>query len=113
MRDCVRFPPFIRPLKDFLSRTEHFVQRFLKVRGALRELLSHLCNILFEALLDLLAEELLQSPVAKAFGMLRGMVGDNVGDKSAREPLRPLVRVLREKGIERPPGAAIARRRRL
>ena len=94
MRDRVRFPPFARPLKDFLPCTEHFVECFLKVGGALRELLSYLCNILFEALLDLLAEELLERAVAKPFGVLRGMVGDYVGDESARQSLCALVGVL-------------------
>jgi hypothetical protein len=84
MRDRVRFPPFIRPLKDFLAGTEHFVECFLKVGGALRELLPYLCNILLEALLDLLAEELLECAVAKPFSVLRGMVGDDIGDERAR-----------------------------
>jgi hypothetical protein len=95
MRDCVRLPPFVRPLKDFLAGTEHFVECFLKVGGALRELLSYLCNILFEALLDLLAEKLLERSIAEPFSVLRGMVGDYVGDESSGKPLGALIWVLR------------------
>jgi hypothetical protein len=101
------FRHLVRPLKDFLAGTQHFVQCFLEVGGALGQLLSYLRNILFEALLDFLAEELLQSSVAKPFCVLRRMVGNNVGDESAREPLCPLIGVLREERIERTSGAAV------
>jgi hypothetical protein len=108
MRDRVRFPPFIfRPLEDFLAGTQHFVQCFLEVGGALGELLSYLRNILFEALLDLLAKELLESSVAKPFCVLRRMVGDYVGDESAREPLCALIGVFGEERVERAPGATV------
>jgi len=42
--------------------------------------LTYLRNILFEALFYLLSKELLERPVAKAFRVLGGMVGDNVRD---------------------------------
>jgi hypothetical protein len=80
-----------RTLEDFLPCAQHLVQRFLEVRGALGELLSHLRNILFKALLDLFSEELLESSIAKPFGVLGGMVGDDVRDKGTREPLRALI----------------------
>ena len=84
-----------RPLKDFLAGTQHFVQCFLEIGGALGKLLSYLRNILFEALLDLFAEELLEGSVAKTFCVLRRMVGNNVGHESARESLCALVGILR------------------
>src|SRR6476646_666314 len=89
-RDRVRSPPFNRTpesLEDFLAGTQHFVQCFLEVGGALGELLSHLRNILLEALFYLLSKELLESPVAEPLGVLGRMVGDDVGDESARQPL--------------------------
>src|ERR1700738_2140154 len=79
-------------LEDFLARAQHFVQCLLEVRRALGELLSHLRNILFKALLDLFSEKLLQGSVAKPLGVFGGMVGDDVRDKRAREPLGALIR---------------------
>lgn len=98
---------YYRPLKDFLTGTQHLVQCFLEVGGALGELLSYLRNILFEALFDLLAKELLEGSVAKPFRVLRRMVGDYVGDESAREPFCALIGVLREEWVEGTSGAPI------
>ncbi len=112
MRGRVRFPPFsYRPLKDFLAGTQHFVQCFLEVGGALGQLLSHLCNILFEALFYLFAKELLECSVAKPFCVLRRMVGDYVGDESAREPFCALIGVLGEERVQRTSGARVSGRR--
>jgi hypothetical protein len=63
--------------------------------------LSHLRNILFEALLDLFSEELFQRSVAKPFGVFGGMVSDDVRDQGARESLGALIGIFGEKGIER------------
>jgi hypothetical protein len=82
-RDRVHFPPFNRTpesLEDFLAGTQHFVQCFLEVGRALGQLLSHLRNILLEALFYLLSKELFQSSIAQAFSVLGGMVGNDVGD---------------------------------
>jgi hypothetical protein len=98
-----------KPLEYFLAGTQHFVQRFLKVGRALRELLPYLRNILLEALFDLLPKELLESSVAKSFGVLRRMVGDDVGHERASESLRPLVRILGEKRVEGTSCATITR----
>jgi hypothetical protein len=96
-----------RALEDFLTCAQHFVQRFLKVRRALGELLSHLRNILLKALLDLFSEQLLQRSVAKPLGVFGWVIGDNVRDESPREPLGALIGILREKWIERTASAAV------
>jgi hypothetical protein len=96
-----------RPLENFLARTQHFVQCFLEVGGALRELLSYLRNILFEALFDLLAKELFEGAVAKSFCVLRRMVGDYVRDESTGQPLCALVRILGEERVDRSPRPAV------
>jgi hypothetical protein len=95
-----RHLPGPQGLEDFLARRQHFVQRFLKISGALREWLAHLSNILFEALFYLFSKELLERPVAESFRVLGGMVGDDVRDQSASEPLGALVGVLGEKWVE-------------
>jgi hypothetical protein len=104
-----RHLPGPQGLEDFLACRQHFVQRFLKVSGALREWLAYLRNILFEALFDLLPKELLERPVAESFRVLCGMVGDDVRDQSASEPLCPLVGVLGEKWVQRASSPAVAR----
>src|SRR2546423_98268 len=86
--------PGPRGLEDFLAGTKHFVECFLKIGCAFRKLLSYLRNILFKALFDLLSKELLESSVAKSFGVLRRMVRDDVGDQRPCQALRPLVRIL-------------------
>src|SRR4029077_16959315 len=98
-----------RGLEDFLAGTQHFVQCFLKVGGALGQLLSYLRNILFEALFYLLAKELLERSVAKTFRMLCRMVGDDVGNGGAGEPLGTLIRILGQKGVERTSRPTIGR----
>jgi hypothetical protein len=82
-------------LEDFLARTKHFVERFLKVRRAFRQLLANLRNILFEALFYLLPKELFQSAIAQALSVLCWVVSDDVGHESARKPFCALVRILR------------------
>ena len=104
-------PPF-RPLEDFLARTEHFVERFLEVGGALSELLPHLRNILLKALFYLLSEELLESSVAQAFGVFGGMVGDDIRDEGPSQPLGALIWIFRKKGIEGTPCSSIPSGRR-
>jgi hypothetical protein len=69
--------------------------------------LSHLRNILLKALLDLLSEELLQSSVAQPFGVFGWVVGDDVRDEGAREPLGPLIGIFGEEGIERTTRATV------
>ena len=91
--------PGPRGLEDFLAGTQHFVQCFLKVGGALRQLLPYLRNILFEALFYLLSKELLERSVAETFRVLGGMVGDDVRDEGARESLGALVGILGEKRV--------------
>ena len=78
-----RHLPGPQGLEDFLACRQHFVQRFLKVSGALREWLANLRNILFEALFYLFSKELLERPVAETLGVLGGMVGDDVRDQGA------------------------------
>ena len=106
------FEPPLQTLENFLAGREHFVQRFLEICGALGEGLSHLCNILFEALFYLLSEELFESSIAEAFGVLGRVIGDDVRDERAGESLRALIGILREKGIERASGTGIPSRRR-
>ena len=96
------------PLEDFLARSQHFVQRFLKISGPFGKWLSHLGNILFEALFDLLSKELLERAITKPLGMLCRMIGDDVGDKSPRQSFRALVRILGEKRVERATCPAVA-----
>ena len=104
-----RHLPGPRGLEDFLAGTQHFVQCFLKVRGTLGQLLSHLRNILFEALFYLLSKELLERPVAKSFRVFGGMVGDDVRNEGACEPLRALIRILGEKRVQRTSCPTVAR----
>jgi hypothetical protein len=69
--------------------------------------LSHLRNILFKALLDLFSEKLLQCSVAKTFGVFGGMVGNDVRDEGASEPLGALIGVFGEERIERTAGTRV------
>jgi len=105
------FEPPLQTLENFLAGREHFVQRFLEICGALGEGLPHLSNILFEALFYLLSEELFESSIAETFGVLGGMVGDDVGDECACKSLRPLIGIFGEEWIERASGTRITRRR--
>ena len=105
-----RHLPGPQGLEDFLACRQHFVQRFLKISGALREWLAYLRNILFEALFYLLSKELLERSVAESFRVLGWMVGDDVRDQSASEPLGALVGVLGEKRVQRTSSTSIARR---
>jgi hypothetical protein len=104
-----RHLPGPQGLEDFLACRQHFVQRFLKVSGALCEWLAYLRNILFEALFYLLSKELLERPVAESFRVLGGMVGDDIRDQSASEPLCALVGILGEKWVQRASSPAVAR----
>src|SRR5438552_2903432 len=99
-------PP--RPLEDFLAATQHFVQCFLKIGGAFCKLLPYLRNILLKALFYLLSKELLESAVAETFSVLGRVIGDDIRDQRAREPLCSLIRILRQKGIDRAPRSGIA-----
>lgn len=105
------FEPPLQTLENFLAGREHFVQRFLEICGALGEGLPHLSNILFEALFYLLSEELFESSIAESFGVLGGVISDDVGDERASESLGALIGILGEEGIERASGTAIASRR--
>ena len=105
------FEPPLQTLENFLAGREHFVQSFLEICGALGEGLSHLCNILFEALFYLLSEELFESSIAEAFGVLGGVIGDDVRDERAGEALGALIGIFGEEGIERASGTGITRRR--
>jgi hypothetical protein len=105
------FEPPLQTLENFLAGREHFVQRFLEICGALGEGLAHLSNILFEALFYLLSEELFESSIAEAFGVLGGVIGDDVRDECAGKSLGALIGIFGEEGIERASGTAIARRR--
>jgi hypothetical protein len=107
-----RHLPGPQGLEDFLARRQHFVQRFLKVSGALREWLAHLRNILFEALFYLFSKELLERPVAETLRVLGGMVGDDVRDKRTSESLGALVGILGEKRVQRASSTAVTRRGR-
>jgi hypothetical protein len=107
-----RHLPGPQGLEDFLACRQHFVQRFLKVSGALREWLAYLRNILFEALFYLFPKELLERSVAEALSVLGGMVSDDVRDERAGEPLGALVGILGEKRVQRTSGTAITRRGR-
>jgi hypothetical protein len=94
------FLAVLETLEDFFARTENFVQRFLEISRALGELLSHLRNILFEALFYLLSKELLKRSVSKTLSVFGGMVGDYVGDQRPREPFCALVRIFGKKRIQ-------------
>ena len=107
-----RHLPGPQGLEDFLACRQHFVQRFLKVSGALREWLAHLRNILFEALFYLFSKELLECPVAESLRVLGGMVGNDVRDQSASKPLGALVGVLGEKRVQRASSPAVTGRGR-
>ena len=107
-----RHLPGPQGLEDFLACRQHFVQRFLKISGALREWLAYLRNILFEALFYLLSKELLERSVAESFRVLGRMVGNDVRDQSASESLGALVGILGEKRVQRASSTSIARRGR-
>jgi hypothetical protein len=96
-----------RVLEDFLAATQHFIQCFLKVGGAFRELLPYLRNILFEALFYLLSKELFQSPVTQALRVFRRVVSDDVGNEGTRETLGALVGVLGQERIQGPASAGV------
>jgi hypothetical protein len=104
------FEPPLQTLENFLAGCEHFVQRFLEIRGALGEGLPHLSNILFEALFYLLSEELFESSIAEAFGVFGGVISDYVRDECAGESLGALIGVFGEERIERASGTAVAGR---
>jgi hypothetical protein len=105
-----RHLPGPQGLEDFLACRQHFVQRFLKISGALREWLAHLRNILFETLFYFFSKELLECPVAETLRVLGGMVGDDIRDQSTRESLRALVGILGEKRVQRASSTAVTRR---
>src|SRR6185436_417194 len=73
----------------------------LEVRRRLGEFTSDLVDVFLVALLDFLAEYLLQRPVAESFLALLRQVRDHVRHERAREPLGLRVRIVREKRIER------------
>ena len=104
------FEPPLQTLENFLAGREHFVQCFLKICGALGEGLPHLSNILFEALFYLFSKELLERPVAETLRVLGGMVGDDVRDQGASEPLGALVGVLGEKRVQRTSSPTVSAR---
>jgi hypothetical protein len=97
-------------LEDFLSACQNFVERILKIGRALGKLLSNLRNILLKALFYLLTKELLQSPIAQTFGVLRRMVGDDVRDQRASKSFGALAGILGKKWIERATRSCIADR---
>ena len=101
-----------RTLEDFLAGTQHFVQCFLEVGGALRKLLPYLRNILFKALFYLFAKELLEGSVTEPFGVFGRVVGDDVRHERPCQTLGALVRILGEEWIQWTTGAAVADRRR-
>jgi hypothetical protein len=107
-----RHLPGPQGLEDFLACRQHFVQRFLKISGALREWLAYLRNILFEALFYLLSKELFECSVAETLRVFGGMVGDDIRDQGASESLRALVWILGEKRVQGASSAAITCRRR-
>src|SRR6266699_744817 len=65
------------------------------------ELLPHLVDELFEALLDLLLKEGLESAIAESFLSLLRKIHDEVGDQGARETLRPCIGIVGKKRIDR------------
>ena len=107
-RHLIRALRPLESLENLLPARQHFVQRFLKIRRALCELLSDLRNILLKALFYLLSKELLQGSVAQTFRVLGRMVGDDVRDKRSREALRTLVGVFGKKWIKRAPSACVS-----
>ncbi len=104
-----RHLPGPQGLEDFLACRQHFVQRFLKVSGALREWLANLRNILFEALFYLFSKELLERSVAETFRVLGRMVGDDVRNQGAGESLRALIWILGQERVEWTSRPAISR----
>ena len=72
---------------------ENFVERFLKVRRVLGHIPSNLFDVLLIALLDLLAKELTQRTVAKAFVALLGMIRHQIGHERPRKSTRALTGV--------------------
>src|SRR5688500_5326753 len=87
-------------LEELLPAGENFIERILKVRRRLGELLPHLIDVLLVALLDLLAKELLERPIAQPFLPLLRKVGDDVRYQRARQALRLDVRVVRQEGVD-------------
>jgi hypothetical protein len=89
------------------------------VRRTLGELAAHLLDVFLVALLDLLAEELLERSIAQPFLALLREVGDDVRDERTRETLGLRVGIVREDWIDRRPrwsrrrdGPGVRRRRR-
>lgn len=67
------------PLKELLTRRQNLVQRFLKVGRRFGKLATDLIHIFLIALLDLLAKQVLERPIAKSFGAAVGKVRDEIG----------------------------------
>lgn len=88
------------PLEDLAPAGQHVVQRFLEVRGRFSEVPAHLLHVLLVALLDLVAEHLLQGATLDSLFAFCGMISDHVGHQRARESARLLVRVIREKRVD-------------
>jgi hypothetical protein len=95
--------PMPKGLKHFLSTREQIVQRILKVRGALGELLAHLSHVFLVALLNLFLEKLLQRTVSQAVLPLLRKVGHEIGDQRSGQTLRLCVGIVGEEGIDRGP----------
>src|SRR3981081_2475041 len=76
-----------RRSEELLASREDIVERVLEVGGRLGKLTSDLLYVLFVALLDLLAKELLERAIANSFLPLAREVGDDVGNERACQPL--------------------------
>ena len=99
--DCFQDSAATAPLEELLSPREHVVQGVLEVRRAFCELAADLLDVLLVALLDLIAEERLQCPIAKPLFPLLRKVRDDVGDEGARESLCLDVGIVGEKRVDR------------
>ncbi len=76
-------------LEKLFSACENVVQRILKMRRGPGKVASNLVDILLVALLDLVAEQSLESPVAQSLGVASRVVGDNVRHERACKTLCP------------------------
>lgn len=83
-RECASAVGLSHGSKYLAAAGKYFVQRILEVRGRLRQLGADLRLVVIVALLDLVAESVLERPGSPGLGVLVRIVGDYIRHKGAR-----------------------------
>ena len=92
--------PFCLALENLSASAQYFVQRFLKVSRRAREVGTDLRDILLIALLDFVAEELLERTLFQSFCVLSRIIGNHVRYERSRQSLCPETRIARKERID-------------